>query len=72
MLALQQNVYIPKNHKLQIDIPQNIPAGENELFMVFQPKVTEKHKRINFSQYKINVFKDIDSVKFQREIRDEW
>jgi hypothetical protein len=38
MLALQQNVYIPENHKLQIDIPQNIPSGENELFMVFQPK----------------------------------
>ncbi len=48
MLALQQNVYIPENHKLQINIPSNIPTGENELFMVFQPKLTETPKIINF------------------------
>jgi hypothetical protein len=27
---------------------------------------------IDFSKYKINSFKNIDSVSYQREIRDEW
>lgn len=66
MLALQQNVYIPENHKLQIDIPQNIPAGENELFMVFQPKQKiegQQEKRI------LGLYKNKGSFKLKSDFK---
>jgi len=31
-----------------------------------------KEKELDFSKYKIDAFKNIDAVKYQREIRDEW
>ena len=31
-----------------------------------------KDKVIDCSKYKIDVFKNIDAIKYQREIRDEW
>jgi len=31
-----------------------------------------KEKELDFSKYKIETFKNIDAVKYQREIRDEW
>jgi|APSaa5957512622_1039677.scaffolds.fasta_scaffold381249_1 hypothetical protein len=36
MLALQQEVYIPKNHQLTIKIPDNIPTGTRKLFLIFE------------------------------------
>ena len=31
-----------------------------------------KEKDIDCSKYKIDAFKDVDAIKYQREIRDEW
>ena len=66
MLALQQNIYIPENHKLQIDIPSNIPTGDNELFMVFQPKQKikgQQGKRI------LGLYKNKGSFKLKSDFK---
>ena len=36
MLALQQEVYIPKNHQVTINIPDDIPTGTRKLFLIFE------------------------------------
>jgi hypothetical protein len=63
MLALQQNIVIPKNHQLKIKIPDNIPTGENELFMVFQPikKMAPKKRNLGTFKGKISTSKDFDA-----------
>ena len=42
------------------------------IFMTDMVNETPKGQSIDFSQYQVNCFKDIDPVKFQRDIRDEW
>ena len=66
MLALQQNIVIPKNHQLKIKIPESIPAGENELFMVFQPKQKieeQQGKRI------LGLYKNKGSFKLKSDFK---
>ncbi len=63
MLALQQNVCIPENHKLQINIPSSIPTGENELFMVFQPveKMAPEKRTLGIFKGKVSISSDFDT-----------
>ncbi len=46
MQALKKEVYIPKNHSLNLnlDIPKTIPEGKNELFLIFQTISTPSDK----------------------------
>ena len=39
MQALQQEVYIPKNHLLNIKVPKEIPSGKTEICIVFQKAI---------------------------------
>ena len=54
MLALQKQVYIPENHQLQIQVPEDIPTGETEMFLVFQPKqkIQEQQGKRTLGLYK--------------------
>ncbi len=48
MQALKQEVYIPKDHQLQLKIPDDIPIGKAEVFLIFQvlEQVNSTKKRI--------------------------
>ena len=64
MLALQKKVYIPKDHKLQIHVPESIPAGDTEIFMLFQQEKIKKQKK-----RKLGVFKGKGSFKIKDDFK---
>ncbi len=46
MQTIQQEIYIPENHhlNLNIDIPKNIPTGLMDVCLIFQNKVKDVNK----------------------------
>jgi len=64
MQALKQEVYIGDDHQLRITVPNSIPTGKSEIFLIFQsPNNTEKkHKRIiGSAKGKIKMSDDFDA-----------
>lgn len=63
MLALQQEVYIPKDHQLKIQVPMDIPTGETEIFLVFQPinKISSEKRVLGAFKGKISIADDFDA-----------
>jgi len=46
----------------------NLPASiKEEVEVIIKPK-----DKIDFSNFKIDSFKDINAVKYQKVLRDEW
>ena len=39
---------------------------------VVESKESSKEKEIDFSSFKVDSFKGIDGLTYQKEIRDEW
>ena len=35
---------IPENHHIEIDVPENVPAGEAEVIVLYEPKNNQKPK----------------------------
>jgi len=48
MQALKQEVYIGDDHQLRITVPNDVPTGNSEIFLIFQTSNnTEQHgKRV--------------------------
>ncbi len=38
----------------------------------FKPLSKSKQKGLDFSSFKIDSFKELDGLKYQKKIRDEW
>lgn len=58
-----------------IEVPEYKTFKSKHAKIIFMTDTIEDHSKeqsVDFSQYKIDCFKHIDPVKFQREIRDEW
>ena len=75
MLALQQEVYITKNHKLTITVPDYIPIGKNKLSISFEAldeKDRKNKNKILFESSGILKNKMIDPLEWQKKIRDEY
>ena len=65
MLTLQQNIVIPENHQVHLDlqVPESVSSGETEVLLIFQPvKKLVLEKRI-FGQLKgkINIPQNFDN-----------
>jgi hypothetical protein len=64
MQALKQEVYIGADHQLKITVPNNIPTGKSEIFLIFQTPndLQYKSKRIlGGAKGKIKMSEDFDA-----------
>ena len=59
MQVLQQEVYIPQNHKLNINIPENIPKGKANIVVAFE-SIASKRQEIDLT--KTDIIKSTETV----------
>jgi hypothetical protein len=77
METIKQQVQIPENHRLslEVEIPPNIPAGPADVVVLIEP-THEKGWRERILSYAgclaDTPLAKMDNVKVQRELRDEW
>jgi hypothetical protein len=74
-MSVTQTVEVPASHRLTIDVPREIPAGQ--VILTFTPKTAERTAAPNrkpisrhFGILSPNTYGD--GVAYQRGIRDEW
>ena len=78
MAIIQQTINIPPNHRLRLDlpIPQDIPAGRAEIQVTIipYPKKAQDSKPFEglAGSLKDSALFSRDGVELQREMRDEW
>ncbi|MEM7591656.1 MAG: hypothetical protein AAF383_09085 [Cyanobacteria bacterium P01_A01_bin.83] len=76
MRTIQAQVNISRDRQLNVQLPEDIEAGQYQVVIVINPQtsVDSNPAKHNFNQLagKIRAFKDIDAVAWQQEIRREW
>jgi hypothetical protein len=76
MQTIQTQVNIKSDRRLNIQLPEDIEAGEYQVVIVINPqtKVNKVSPQHNLNQLagKITAFSNIDAVAWQQEVRDEW
>ncbi len=78
MQALRQEVFIPKHHKLEIKVPNDLPTGYAELFLIYKnidikntEKITNKLDKYIGTWQKDNAF-DEAVAQFDQIDKDIW
>lgn len=76
MRTIQTQVNITSDRQLNLQLPEDIEAGEYQVVVVMNP---QSDKNTNPPQHKLNqlagkitAFKNLDAVTWQQEIREEW
>ena len=76
MRTIQAQVKINSDRQLNVQLPEDIEAGQYQVVIVISPQTTADNSppKHNLNQLagKITAFKDIDAVAWQQEIRREW
>lgn len=62
---------IQSEDKLEISIPKEYRNSDCEVVLILN-KISDKGKKYNFRQYGGKISLDVDSLKYQKEIRNEW
>ena len=77
MKVFQQTVAVPASRKLEVELPDSIPAGQ-EMVLVLTLKSDKEIKtaqsvlHLAGSLKKSKAFRDVDPVELQKAMRDEW
>lgn len=76
MQIIQTQVNIASNRKLNLQLPEDVEAGEYHIVVVMNPRtevgqISSQHN-LNRLAGKIKAFNNIDAVAWQHEIRKEW
>ena len=76
MRTIQAQVNINSDRQLNIQLPEDIEAGQYQVVIVINSQSNENktspQHNLNQLAGKIKAFKDIDAVAWQQEIRREW
>ena len=62
----------PMKNSININIPDEYMNKKVEILVFPLDFENDDKKVIDFSKYSIEAFKDIDPIKWQQEIREEW
>ncbi len=73
MKTIRQNVTIPKDRHLHVDmdVPEDVPEGEAELLIVISPNGARKQDA-SLDRFWGSIRLREDPAAYQRRIRDEW
>jgi hypothetical protein len=77
MNTIQQTVTIPADRRLQVDLPDSVPVGQ-EMVLVLTPKsdnetkTTQSILRFAGALKNSKAFRGVDPVQLQKAMRDEW
>jgi hypothetical protein len=76
MRTIETQVNITSDHRLDIQLPEDIEAGQYQVVIVINLQTTTnttppKHQ-LNQLAGKIEAFKNVDAVTWQQETRREW
>jgi len=74
MLTIHINYDILPDRLITIKLPDEVNPGQHELVIVLDQKPERETNAKKLMQFAgaIGAFKNIDGVKYQREIRSEW
>lgn len=70
IVSLKLNVYVRKDKKIEIQLPNDISEGDHELFLVIDSDSKKNSKPISDYIGKINW--PMDGMDYQNQIRSEW
>ena len=76
MRTIQAQVNISSDRQLNLQLPEDIEAGQYQVVIVINPQTPaddiSKNHNLNQLAGKIKAFKDLDAVTWQQEIREQW
>ncbi|WP_035798239.1 hypothetical protein [Crocosphaera chwakensis] len=72
MRIIETQTNITEDHRLTVQLPDDIEAGEYEIAIIINPQSQPPKTNLNQLQGKIKAFREIDPVTWQKKIRGEW
>jgi hypothetical protein len=72
MRIIETQAQISEDHQLNIQLPDDIQAGHYQVAIIINPQPESQSHFLNQFAGKVQAFKNIDPVAWQRQIRDEW
>ncbi|MCW7474572.1 hypothetical protein [Leptospira levettii] len=70
IVSLKMNVYVNKDKKIEIQLPNDISEGDHELVLVIDSIPKKNSKPLSDYIGKINW--SIDELEYQNQMRSEW
>lgn len=70
IVSLKMNVYVNKDKKIEIQLPNDISEGDHELVLVIDSIPKKNPKPLSEYIGKINW--SIDGLEYQNQMRSEW
>lgn len=73
MLSFKQTYSVSRDHKVSIQLPDDIKPGEHEfIIIVDQTLTTPADKECNLMDFSGTVDWSVDGLEYQRQSRGEW
>ncbi len=70
MLSLKQKYSVSRDHKVIIQLPDNVEPGEHEIIIIVDQPTADKES--NLRDFVGTVDWPVDGMDYQRQIRGEW